>query len=151
MATMQSGIWSALLGSGVVLAALGHCLSAEGRGPTGRDRAQAAPATRKLIATAYCSCRQCCGPNARGITSTGKRARRGTIAVDPRIFPYGTRFDIAGYGRGIAEDTGGAMRRDGRRGIVHIDAWLPTHREALRFGRRKMTYRIVNGIVRVEK
>lgn len=43
------------------------------------------------------------------------------------------------------------MRRDGRRGIVHIDVWLPTHREALRFGGRKMTYRIVNGIVSVEK
>ncbi|MCS6802152.1 MAG: ubiquitin-like domain-containing protein [Chloroflexota bacterium] len=45
-----------------------------------------------------------------GITSTGKRAGRGIIAVDPAYIPYGTRIYVPGYGIGVADDTGGGLR-----------------------------------------
>ena len=44
-----------------------------------------------------------------GTTATGTTVRKGTVAVDPRIIPLGTRMYIPGYGYGVAEDTGGAI------------------------------------------
>lgn len=44
-----------------------------------------------------------------GITSVGLRARRGIIAVDPRVIPYWTQIYVPGYGVGIAADTGGGI------------------------------------------
>ena len=44
-----------------------------------------------------------------GTTATGTVVRKGTVAVDPRVIPLGTRMYIPGYGYGIAEDTGGAV------------------------------------------
>ena len=39
-------------------------------------------------------------------TATGTYPRRGTVAVNPSVIPYGTRLYIEGYGYGVAEDTG---------------------------------------------
>lgn len=44
-----------------------------------------------------------------GITRTGTTVRKGTVAVDPRVIPLGTRMYIPGYGYGVAEDTGGGI------------------------------------------
>ena len=44
-----------------------------------------------------------------GSTATGTTVRKGTVAVDPRVIPLGTRMYIPGYGYGVAEDTGGAV------------------------------------------
>ena len=42
--------------------------------------------------TAYCPGRCCCGKWASGYTATGALATEGrTIAVDPKVIPYGTR------------------------------------------------------------
>ena len=78
--------------------------------------------------TAYCPCTKCCGENAKGITSTGTIATEGrTIAVDPRIIPYGTEVIINGYTY-IAEDCGGAIKSN------RIDIFFENHSEALEFG-----------------
>jgi uncharacterized protein YabE (DUF348 family) len=51
-----------------------------------------------------------------GITRTGIRAKKGVIAVDPRVIPLGTRVyvEVAGstpdYGYAVAADTGGAIK-----------------------------------------
>lgn len=93
----------------------------------------------KAIVTAYCPCKKCCGPQARGITSTGTPASRPGCAVDPRLIPYGSRVRIPGAGWRTADDTGGAMRADARRGIVHVDLRMQSHTAALRWGRKTLT------------
>lgn len=73
------------------------------------------------------------------ITSTGSRVHVGTVAVDPRYIPYGTRmFIIASsgsyvYGISEAEDCGGAIKGD------RVDLYLPTYEACMEFGRRVCT------------
>lgn len=51
-----------------------------------------------------------------GITRTGIKAKKGVIAVDPKVIPLGTRVYVQGvgkvptYGFAIAADTGGAVK-----------------------------------------
>ena len=108
-----------------------------------------------LETTAYCPCQKCCGwrfnwfgdpviasgpnsgrPKAVGVSASGLRARRGTIAADTRIFPMGTVMHIPGYGWARVEDRGSAIQ--GRK----IDLFMPTHAEALRWGRRSVQVRV---------
>lgn len=70
--------------------------------------------------------------NGAGITATGVMARRGIVAVDPRVIPLGTRLFVPGYGFGLAADTGGAIR-----GNI-IDLCMEDYGEAMRFGRRNV-------------
>ncbi|MCL6515475.1 3D domain-containing protein [Alicyclobacillus sp.] len=64
-----------------------------------------------------------------GVTSTGKHVVEGeTVAVDPRVIPYGTRVFIPGVGYRIAEDTGGAIVGN------HIDIYYDDVRVARKFG-----------------
>ena len=73
------------------------------------------------------------------ITSTGTTVRIGTVAVDPRYIPYGTRMFIVSndgsyiYGISVAEDCGGAIKKD------RVDLYFPTTRECFQFGRRDCT------------
>lgn len=81
----------------------------------------------KFKLTAYCPCVECCNKSD-GITSTGVKAKQGrTIAVDPRVIPYGTIVIINGK-KYIAEDCGGAIKDN------HIDVFFNKHDEALEFG-----------------
>jgi len=63
-------------------------------------------------------------------TATGTRTKVGTVAVDPRVIPLGSRLYVEGYGYARAEDTGGAIRGS------RIDVFLETESEARRWGRR---------------
>lgn len=76
-------------------------------------------------------------------TSTGTKPRYGVIAVNPKVIPYGTRLYIEGYGWGVAEDTGGAVRR--RDDL--IDLFFQTHDEACKWGRRKVKVVVSRGVV----
>lgn len=79
--------------------------------------------------TAYCPCSKCCGKWANGITATGVTARANhTIAVDPRVIPYGSTVYIEGLGTYVAEDCGGAIKGN------RIDIFYNTHSEALNSG-----------------
>lgn len=106
-------------------------------------RSEDQPAEKRVIhmlVTAYCPCTKCCGPHAKGITSRGKDAHNANgVAADPKLLPYWTKLNIPGVGIRVVDDTGGAMRRDGREDppIYHIDVRFKTHKEALDFGRRE--------------
>lgn len=82
--------------------------------------------------TAYCPCAKCCGKSD-GITSTGTTATEGrTIAVDPRVIPYGSTVTIY-YEDGTvhtytAEDCGGAIKEN------RIDVFFSSHDVARAFG-----------------
>lgn len=73
------------------------------------------------------------------ITSTGTRPQvNRTIAVDPRVIPYGSKVYIEGYGTYIAEDCGGAIK-----GNI-IDIYMGSYNECIQFGRRNAKVYIVN-------
>lgn len=73
--------------------------------------------------TGYCPCRSCSKNWGRN-TSTGAIAKANhTIAVDPRVIPYGSRVMINGIIY-TAEDCGGSVRGN------HIDIFFDTHGES---------------------
>ncbi len=76
-------------------------------------------------------------PGCTGITYTGTKASRGTIAVDPKVIPFGTKLYIPGYGYGVAADTGGAIKGN------KIDLCYESRTEALNWGIKNITVYIV--------
>jgi len=97
---------------------------------TGDDKT-AGPAT-SYLATAY---------SLKGRTASGRMVSRGLIAADPRVLPLGSlvRVEHPGYsGEYLVADTGGAIR--GR----HIDIWIPSSREAMRFGKRTVKLTVLS-------
>ena len=73
------------------------------------------------------------------ITATGTTVRIGTVAVDPRVIPYGTRMYIVSndgkyiYGVSAAEDCGGGIKGN------RLDLYFPTTSECFQFGVRGCT------------
>ena len=68
-----------------------------------------------------------------GRTRSGIHTQEGTMAADPRVLPLGTVVQVnAGKYSGVytVHDTGGAIKGN------RVDVWLPTNKEARRFGRR---------------
>jgi 3D (Asp-Asp-Asp) domain-containing protein len=84
------------------------------------------------VATAY---------SLRGRTASGRMVTRGLIAADPRVLPLGSRVRLEhpGYsGEYLVADTGGMIK--GKR----IDIWIPSSREAMRFGRRTVKLTVLS-------
>ena len=88
--------------------------------------------------TAYCPCRKCCGPKARGLTASGRDINHNGgkfVAADTSKLPFGTELLIPGYADDKPVqvlDRGGAIKGD------KLDLFFPTHKEALKWGRRKV-------------
>ena len=95
--------------------------------------------------TAYCPCPQCCGKWSKNRavdeegyqivgTASGARAYANhTIAVDPKLIPYGTTVIIERNGvyyEYTAEDCGGAIKNK------KIDVYFDNHTDACNFGLR---------------
>lgn len=70
-------------------------------------------------------------------TATGTTVRKGTVAVDPKVIPLGSRLYVVTangsvvYGMAVAEDTG--VRGN------HIDLYHDTYSQCVNFGRRACT------------
>ena len=83
-------------------------------------------------------------PGVGTITATGTTVRVGTVAVDRRQIPYGTKMYVVSndgaycYGFSIAEDTGGAIKNN------RIDLYFNTQAECIQFGVRNCTVYILD-------
>jgi len=99
---------------------------------------------KKMLVTAYCPCRICCGKHANGKTATMSSAWEPGAAVDPKVIPHGSRIDVPGYKRGPnkngswikADDSGSAIKGN------KIDLRFDTHQEAKEWGRKWLVVRI---------
>jgi len=99
-------------------------------GQSGREMTVSATAY-----TAYCA-------GCSGITRTGIDLRSNpnqkVIAVDPSVIPLGSKVWVEGYGTAIAGDTGGAIKGN------KIDVFIPTQGEALKWGRKNVTIKVLD-------
>lgn len=86
--------------------------------------------------TAYSSDRGYAGTR----TASGRPAKVGVVAVNPKIIPYGSELYIVSadgsyvYGYAIAGDTGTALRN----GHCVVDLFFKHYEECLRFGAKKL-------------
>ena len=84
--------------------------------------------------THYCACTRCCGPNAQGITASGKRVAEGMVAMSSH-YPFGTQIMINGVMYTVEDRGGSGIEND----ISRVDIFVPDHNQALRLGRFNAT------------
>lgn len=124
---MESDLGKTIIGDGYIILPTGETLTYSG--------------TMQVVATAYSHTEAGCDM----YTSTLTRVRVGTVAVDPRVIPYGTRMFIVTndgeyiYGVSTAEDCGGWIK--GKR----VDLYYPTMREVNKFGVHDATIYFLSG------
>lgn len=120
-----------------------------------RPPAGVKPVEKKLLTTAYCKCQSCCGwekhwfgspvyssgsqkgkPKKVGITASGTRAKKGTIAADLSIYPFNTIMYIPDYGYGRVEDCGSGVKGS------HIELFFSSHKKALKWGKQTRNVKV---------
>jgi 3D (Asp-Asp-Asp) domain-containing protein len=85
--------------------------------------------TMNVVAAAY---------TGHGITSTGQKPAWGTIAVDPRVIPYGTKIYIPCFDKVfVANDCGGAIKGN------KIDIFMDTNSQCNNWGRKTIEIQIL--------
>ena len=60
------------------------------------------------------------------------------IAVDPSVIPLGSKVYVEGYGYATAADTGGAIKGN------KIDVFIPSHDQAMQWGRKTVEVQVLN-------
>ncbi len=66
-------------------------------------------------------------------------AHDGTIAADTKYYAFGTRMYVPGYGYGVVEDRGGAIK-----GPKRLDLYYDSHNAARKWGRKTVDVEILN-------
>jgi len=108
-------------------------------GPNSGVKTAGTSTTLSCLGTAY----SCDGRP--GITATGTIVHLGTVAVDPRVIPLGSKMFITSddgkyvYGYCTAEDTGGLIKGN------RVDLYYNTTAECFQFGARQVTVRVLKG------
>ena len=106
-------------------------------GPGTNNGATGTSKTLSCLGTAY----SCDGRP--GITATGTVVHLGTVAVDPKVIPLGSKLYITSddskyvYGYATAEDTGGLIKGN------RVDLYYNTTEECIQFGARRVTVRVL--------
>lgn len=84
--------------------------------------------------TAYTAGFESCGKPpthpAYGITANGNKVRKGIIAADTSVLPFGTKVYIDGLGEFVVDDTGSDIKGN------RIDIYFDNLDEAIKFGRQ---------------
>lgn len=96
------------------------------------------PRTRKMrmLVTAYCPCRKCCGRFADGKTASGKSVyTNGSmfVAADTKVVPMGMMLSVPGYHAGLPVpvlDRGRVIKGN------RLDVFFMSHQRAARWGAR---------------
>lgn len=70
-------------------------------------------------------------------TASGTWPKKGTVAADTSVLPFGTKVYIPGYGVGTVEDRGGAIKGN------RLDVYLPSERDAIWWGRKNVDVTIL--------
>jgi 3D (Asp-Asp-Asp) domain-containing protein len=100
--------------------------------------------TIKMLVTAYCPCRKCCGKFSDNVTASGKSIytnRSMFVAADTRLLKFGTMLSIPGYRGGQAVpvlDRGGKIRG------YRLDVFYLSHSQARKWGRRYLNVRVIS-------
>ena len=95
-----------------------------------------------LEVTAYCPCPKCCGPDAAGITASGKKVDYNGgafVAADADLFPFGAKLSLPGYHGGKTVeviDRGSAIKG------AKVDVFFPTHEQAETWGRQWVAVKV---------
>ena len=100
--------------------------------------------TMWMQVTAYCPCKKCCGPGAKGLTASGLSIRYNGghfVAADTRLLHFHQKLVIPGYAEDQPVeviDRGGAIKGH------HVDVFFPTHEQAKAWGVRWMKVSLVD-------
>jgi 3D (Asp-Asp-Asp) domain-containing protein len=121
------------------LAAMASSVTADRSGDVLLPRVRIGPAHQRVMwaeVTAYCACTACCGPNAQGLTASGRSVDYNDahfVAADTSVLPFDTLVQIPGYATGEAVpviDRGGAIKGNS------IDVYFADHATAKAWGRQ---------------
>jgi peptidoglycan DL-endopeptidase CwlO len=77
--------------------------------------------------TAYCSCKLCCGPNAKGITASGNKPKANYTIAARRSIPFGSKVFIKGKTFTVED-------RLAKKYNSRFDIYFLSHAEAKNFG-----------------
>jgi 3D (Asp-Asp-Asp) domain-containing protein len=88
------------------------------------------------VVTAYCSCKLCCGPTAKGITANGNRPIQGTTIAASRKIPLGSSVRIDGHHYVVQDRL--ARRYDSR-----FDIYFNRHADAKKFGIKTQQVKVI--------
>lgn len=106
--------------------------------PAPAETQSEAPKEITVKATAYTAdCEGCSGITATGVNLKANPNDK-VIAVDPSVIPLGSKVYIEGYGEATAADTGGAIKGN------RIDVYMQNESDALQFGAKELTVKILN-------
>lgn len=114
---------------------------AESKSSSESESSDAEPSGGKTItmtASAYtANCSGCSGHTSTGIDLNANPDQK-VVAVDPNVISLGTKVWVEGYGEAVAGDTGGAIQGN------RIDLHFPTEEDALAFGQKTVTVKILD-------
>ncbi len=95
----------------------------------------------KMTVTAYCPLKCCCGRYADSFTASGHKIQPGQgerFAAAPRQYPFGTMFEVPGYGMAECRDRGGAIKGN------KLDLYFDTHTEARAWGIKRLLVKVTD-------
>lgn len=102
------------------------------------EQVQSFTADVSAYTAGYESCGKLPSHPAYGITANGNKVRKGIIAADTNVLPFGTKVYIEDLGIFVVDDTGSAIKGN------RIDIYMDNLDEAVKFGRQERKLIVLN-------